>query len=36
MIEHHEQNCYPPTIIHITDGWFNHASLETVTQKPMN
>jgi hypothetical protein len=33
MIEHHEQNCYPPTIIHITDGWFNHASLETVTQK---
>lgn len=33
MIEHHEKDCYPPTIIHITDGWFNHASLDTVIQK---
>lgn len=33
MKEHHERDCYPPTVIHITDGWFNHASLETVTQK---
>lgn len=30
MIEHHEKDCYPPTIIHITDGVFNHASKEKV------
>ncbi len=33
MIDHHEKDCYPPTIIHITDGWFNHASKEEVMQK---
>ena len=33
MKEHHEKDCYPPTIIHITDGEFNHASRETVLQK---
>ena len=33
MKEHHEKDCYPPTIIHITDGEFNHATKETVIQK---
>lgn len=33
MIDHHEKDCYPPTIIHITDGVFNHASKEEVMQK---
>ncbi|MCR5313388.1 MAG: DarT ssDNA thymidine ADP-ribosyltransferase family protein [Bacteroidaceae bacterium] len=33
MKEHHEKDCYPPTIIHITDGEFNGASKETVMQK---
>ena len=33
MKEHHEKDCYPPTIIHITDGEFNHATRETVLQK---
>ena len=33
MIDHHEKDCYPPTIIHITDGWFNHATKEEVMQK---
>lgn len=33
MIDHHEKDCYPPTIIHITDGWFNHATKEEVLQK---
>ena len=33
MIEHHEKDCYPPTIIHITDGMFNHASKDKVVQK---
>ncbi|MBP5419903.1 MAG: DUF4433 domain-containing protein [Bacteroidales bacterium] len=33
MIDHHDKDCYPPTIIHITDGVFNHASEETVMQK---
>lgn len=33
MKEHHEKDCYPPTIIHITDGEFNHATRETVMQK---
>lgn len=26
MAEHHEQDCYPPTIINITDGEFNGAT----------
>ena len=33
MIDHHEKDCYPPTVIHITDGVFNHASKEDVIQK---
>ncbi len=33
MIDHHEKDCYPPTIIHITDGWFNHATKEQVMQE---
>lgn len=33
MEDHHEKDCYPPTIIHITDGEFNHASKEDVLQK---
>ena len=33
MIDHHEKDCYPPTVIHITDGEFNHASKEGVVQK---
>lgn len=33
MVEHHEKDCYPPTIIHVTDGWFNHATKEEVMQK---
>lgn len=33
MIDHHEKDCYPPTVIHITDGWFNHATKDEVMQK---
>ena len=33
MKEHHEKDCYPPTIINITDGWFNGASKEYVLQQ---
>ena len=33
MIEHHDKDCYPPTVIHITDGEFNHATKEEVAQK---
>jgi hypothetical protein len=33
MKEHHDKDCYPPTVIHITDGEFNHASKEEVLQK---
>ena len=33
MIDHHEKDCYPPTVIHITDGEFNHASKDEVMQK---
>ena len=33
MIDHHEKDCYPPTVIHITDGVFYHASKEEVMQK---
>ena len=33
MIDHHEKDCYPPTVIHITDGEFNHASKEEVMQR---
>ena len=33
MVKHHNKDCYPPTIIHITDGEYNHASKEEVMQK---
>ena len=33
MEDHHEKDCYPPTVIHITDGWFNHATASEVIQK---
>ena len=33
MKDHHEKDCYPPTIIHVTDGGFNGASPEVVLQK---
>ena len=33
MENHHDQDCYPPTIIHITDGLYNGASKSEVQQK---
>ena len=33
MSEHHDKDCYPPTIINITDGEFNGASKEYVLQQ---
>lgn len=33
MDKHHDKDCYPPTVIHITDGAYNRASKETVLQK---
>lgn len=33
MKEHHNKDCYPPTIIHITDGMFTNATREEVVQK---
>lgn len=33
MKDHHEKDCYPPTVIHITDGEYNHATKEMVIQK---
>lgn len=33
MKKHHEQDCYPPTIINITDGVFNGATKEEVLQR---
>lgn len=33
MEEHKEKDCYPPTIINITDGEFNGASTDTVLQQ---
>lgn len=33
MVKHHDKDCYPPTIIHITDGEFNGATKETVMQQ---
>lgn len=33
MEEHHDKDCYPPTIIHITDGQYNGASKDEVQQK---
>lgn len=33
MEKHHDKDCYPPTVIHITDGEFNHATKDEVMQK---
>ena len=33
MEKHHDKDCYPPTIINITDGEFNGASKEYVLQQ---
>lgn len=33
MIDHHEKDCYPPTVIHVTDGVYYHASKEEVMRK---
>ena len=33
MEEHHDKDCYPPTIIHITDGQYNGAAKDEVQQK---
>jgi len=33
MKEHHEKDCYPPTIINITDGQFTHAKREQIIQQ---
>lgn len=33
MEEHHDKDCYPPTIINITDGEFNGAKREEVLQQ---
>lgn len=33
MTEHHDKDCYPPTVIHITDGQYNGAEKDVVQQK---
>ena len=33
MKEHRDKDCYPPTIINITDGQFNHATKEQLIQQ---
>ena len=33
MQDHHEKDCYPPTIINITDGQFNPATREQIVQQ---
>lgn len=33
MVQHHDKDCYPPTIIHVTDGEYNGATRESVQQK---
>ena len=33
MKDHHDKDCYPPTIINITDGQFNHATVEQIVQQ---
>ena len=33
MEKHHEKDCYPPTIINITDGEFNGATRESLLQQ---
>ena len=33
MIKHQNMDCYPPTIINITDGEFNGDTIESIQQK---
>ncbi len=33
MVEHHDKDCYPPTIINITDGQFTDATREQLIQQ---
>ncbi|WP_297066796.1 DarT ssDNA thymidine ADP-ribosyltransferase family protein [uncultured Duncaniella sp.] len=33
MEQHHDKDCYPPTVIHITDGQYNGATKDEVQQK---
>lgn len=33
LVEHHEHDCYPPTIINITDGVFNGTTRENLVQQ---
>lgn len=33
LIEHHEHDCYPPTIINVTDGVFNGTTRENLVQQ---
>ena len=33
MVEHQDKDCYPPTIINITDGQFNHTTREQIIQQ---
>lgn len=33
MKEHHDKDCYPPTIINITDGQFNHTTVDNIIQQ---
>ena len=33
MKDHHDKDCYPPTIINITDGQFNHTTVDNIVQQ---
>ena len=33
MKDHHDKDCYPPTIINITDGQFNHTTVDNIIQQ---
>ena len=33
MVDHHDKDCYPPTIINITDGQFTDATREQLIQQ---
>lgn len=32
MTDHHDKDCYPPTVINITDGQFNHTTRDDIIQ----
>ena len=36
MLKHQNMDCYPPTIINITDGEFNGDTLESIQQKALS